>query len=672
MIWFYPLNELDFTGYEAFFGVLLIPIVCSWQLVLNAVRSQWGICILRLVTLVGVASFQAPTTFSRLVILSIGASSAVLVLLGTLWNNCAYQRWLSFWGLILGFYAVLVSRIWYVTILPTWADALSNQVVLAIGTLATVDRLFTKIDDSKTRNSVKSTLTSSCNYCWILSAISFGSLLYATATLFSEVSVLSRWVVSGHPHSGPDPNPWGGLVLVALAVGTILSTYQSPLLTSKIWWTVGTAGIMSLYLLPTYRGFIGGVALAVYVMSVWPEVVKRVTTCPPAKTLTLAMVTFMAEVLYSIWTVAYNFVPGGEYTREHTGYLLGFMSLTWLFGITFGGNKTTTESTTKGSKNEPQIPVAKLNFVLFLLLSLGLGGFIYRFPPAKYQHTLHKADGIEFSALIWTYHFGYDNNGWPSLERSAWVLNETGADMITLLESDASKPFLGNNDLTTWLGERLGLYADFGPSTRDHTWGNMILSKHPIVKSQHHLLPSPRGELAPAISATLNISGVLVDFVTTHMGNDRDTLDRKLQAEYLANLLDNSKNPVVFLGYVTSKPGSRDYNQLTKGGRMKDIDKTDRDRWCEYIMYRGLIRLGYARISHGGLSDTELQMAKFRIPPKDSSGFDHDVVEIDPSQVPEEQRFTDSFGGYKSGHHWAWTHQYHSSTPKYFLKQTSD
>lgn len=93
------------------------------------------------------------------------------------------------------------------------------------------------------------------------------------------------------------------------------------------------------------------------------------------------------------------------------------------------------------------------------------------------------------------------------------------------------------------------------------------------------------------MTATVNISGSLVDFVVTHMGNDRDRLDRKLQSEFLAQETKNCDNPVVFMGYVTSKPGSKEYLELLDSGNMNDIDDTDRKRFCEYIMYRGLRRL---------------------------------------------------------------------------------
>ena len=72
----------------------------------------------------------------------------------------------------------------------------------------------------------------------------------------------------------------------------------------------------------------------------------------------------------------------------------------------------------------------------------------------------------------------------------------------------------------------------------------------------HYLLPSPEGrsfrgdqsdhvppinlgELAPAILATVQTASKLVDVLVVHMGNDRDDLDRKLQAEKLREIMAN-------------------------------------------------------------------------------------------------------------------------------------
>ena len=38
-----------------------------------------------------------------------------------------------------------------------------------------------------------------------------------------------------------------------------------------------------------------------------------------------------------------------------------------------------------------------------------------------------------FSAMIWTVHFAYDNVGWPSFERAAQMINDTGKLIVAHL-----------------------------------------------------------------------------------------------------------------------------------------------------------------------------------------------------------------------------------------------
>ena len=80
----------------------------------------------------------------------------------------------------------------------------------------------------------------------------------------------------------------------------------------------------------------GGLLLGVYTLSVWPTMVNQVSACPPGRTLVLANLVYIAQVLFQVWTVAFNFVPGGVYTREHTDWLILIVMGFILLGLKSG------------------------------------------------------------------------------------------------------------------------------------------------------------------------------------------------------------------------------------------------------------------------------------------------------------------------------------------------
>lgn len=345
--------------------------------------------------------------------------------------------------------------------------------------------------------------------------------------------------------------------------------------------------------------------------------------------------------LAHVWVVAYAFVPAGEYMREHTDYILlammGFIGL----GIRIASTNHTfrhlqlntfhsNRSLTRGG--------------LALMIVLGFLVAFSRLPPEK--PTPHHPEHKVFTAGIWTIHFALDNDMWASEIRMRDIIKELELDVIGLLESDTGRIIMGNRDFTQFIAEDLNMYSDYGPGPSKHTWGCAMLSKFPILRSKHYLLPSPVGELACAIHATLDVYGQEVDVIVSHNGQEEDELDRKLQTTELARIMRESKNPFVFLGYVVTVPHEENYSILMDDGNVHDIDKTDYDRWCEYIAYRGVKRIGYARVSHGGITDTEIQLGKFQIVENyDPEAWQASDNRVQEGEVIEELRFPKQFKG---------------------------
>ena len=109
-------------------------------------------------------------------------------------------------------------------------------------------------------------------------------------------------------------------VIVALGVGVLLS--KEKWTSNILWWLIGSVGATLLYFASRHWAIMGGLILGIYTMSIWPPMIDRLFCRPVACTMALANLVYIVLTLASVWVVAYNFVPGGEYTRERTHVLL--------------------------------------------------------------------------------------------------------------------------------------------------------------------------------------------------------------------------------------------------------------------------------------------------------------------------------------------------------------
>jgi hypothetical protein len=452
------------------------------------------------------------------------------------------------------------------------------------------------------------------------------------------------WVWEGYPVKGPISAPHGPATIAAMAIGLAIGLFYEDFARSWTFYGIGSIGAAALVRYSNWTGYLGALTLAIYLMAVSVPIIASAARKSPAITFGLGFFVYNFVVLFHVWVVAYAFVPGGPLVREHTDWVMTCTML--LIGC---GVFTSVSSTPPAQRKRF---TAYLNsrkqrsYYLYILGFLQLMAFCIaylRFPTYNYK-PYHEKDKV-LTAGIWTIHFSLDNDMWSSEYRMRDVIKELELDVVGLLESDLQRIIMGNRDTTQFLAEDLGMYVDYGPGPNKHTWGAALLSKFPILNSTHHLLPSPVGELAPAIHATLDVYGELVDVFVFHSGQEEDPEDRRLQSEYLAKLMGSSPRPSILLSYLVTKPLEGNYNTyVSEQSGMHDIDPTDWDRWCEYILYKGLTRIGYARVSRSTITDTEIQVGKFLLgaPPADESVRNRMVEE---ESVAPGERFPAMFRG---------------------------
>lgn len=496
----------------------------------------------------------------------------------------------------------------------------------------------------------------------LLAGLGLAGLFFGMHSLLSDSSTMILWVWEGYPVRGPISAPHGAWTIAAMGAGLILGLFNEDVARSWTLYGIGSVGAAMLTLYPNWTGFYGALMLTVYLMAAAVPLIGSAARKRPARTFGIGFLVYNFMVLFHVWVVAYAFVPGGPLVREHTDWVM--ITTMLLIGCGVFSSISSTPAAQRKRFNAYLNSRKQRSYYLYILGTLQLLSVsiaYLRFPTYDYV-PYHKEDKI-LTAGIWTIHFSLDNDMWSSEYRMRDVIKELELDVVGLLESDLQRIIMGNRDTTQFLAEDLGMYVDYGPGPNKHTWGAALLSKFPIVNSTHHLLPSPVGELAPAIEATLDVYGEMIDVFVFHSGQEEDPEDRRLQTEYLSKLMGSTPRPAILLSYLVTKPLEGNYNTyVSELSGMHDIDPSDWDRWCEYILYKGLKRTGYARVSRSTITDTEIQVGKFKIGEKESEVEEVRNARVNEDQVPEGMRFPQMFRG--AG---VRGHQYHVfNEPRYF------
>ncbi|KAL8821686.1 MAG: hypothetical protein Q9223_000323 [Gallowayella weberi] len=655
-VWYFPLWHMGISGYE----VMVMCTVSPFLLTSKSIRTTviQNVRSVHLLSLTGLLAFLAKTPELRLFSVGFGVSMSCLAWSATWYAERSQESRLESrvlaWSI--GLAASSVSKFVFWTNNPIWPIMhAENGGWNQMGLLLAAPAIF-RSTRTVTENRGGIDLADRPKTSPFLASLGLAGLLFGMHSMLSDSSTMILWVWEGFPVRGPIAAN-GVLTIAAMGVGILGGTLFQGSVSSWTNFLLASTGAFAVTAYHNWLGYLGGLLLAVSLMALATPLVTSAVRHGPV-TFGLGFLIYNILVLAHVWVVAYAFVPGGPLMREHTDWV---MSATVLFlgaGV-YASPRAETHSKRRprSGKNIPSRSASQYTYVLFVIQLIALATSYLRFPTNDYV-PYHKDDKV-ITAGIWTIHFSLDNDMWSSERRMRDLIQELEIDVIGLLESDLQRIIMGNRDTTQYLAEDLGMYVDYGPGPDKHTWGSALLSKFPILNSTHHLLPSPVGELAPAIHATLDAYGDLVDVVVFHSGQEEDPEDRRLQSEYLAKLMKESPRPLILLSYLVVKPNEGNYNTYVgeKSG-MRDIDPSDWDRWCEYILYKGIRRSGYARVSRSTITDTELQVGKFVVGQPESSN-----EQISEDQVPEGLRFPSLFRGQGVR-----DHRYHVfDEPRYFV-----
>ena len=195
------------------------------------------------------------------------------------------------------------------------------------------------------------------------------------------------------------------------------------------------------------------------------------------------------------------------------------------------------------------------------------------------------------------------------IARIAETIRGFSPDIVGLQEVDVHwSERSGFEDQAALLGRVLGMQVRFAPiyslpgadSTRARRqYGVALLSKHPIVRWTNDTLTrlstiSPNPEPAPApglLQATLEIDGVVVRVLNTHLDYRADPRVRTQQVKEMLGYIGSASTPTLVLGDLNATPDAPELQPLFE--RLHDTWQNALDPGLTYPADKPVKRIDY-------------------------------------------------------------------------------
>ncbi|GEM_PF-507843 len=189
---------------------------------------------------------------------------------------------------------------------------------------------------------------------------------------------------------------------------------------------------------------------------------------------------------------------------------------------------------------------------------------------------------IKLKIISINIHTAKNWNGIFDLDSLVEFLKSEDPDIIGMQEVDRNwskrSMFL---DLCTELSSRLNMYHAYSASLEraQGYYGNLILSKYPIVQSRAEKLPSTL-ETRSFVYGQVYLAGAWINIINTHLGLSE--VDRYLQASKIDHFSKGLKGPLIIMGDFNaeaSDPGV----QILKQNKQ---DLQEMSEYCSWGTFR--------------------------------------------------------------------------------------